>query len=258
MKKLLLIGLVAAGVVVAAKGVGVFGHVKREAAALRTWAEDNEPIEAKIAHLRADVAALDKDIQKATTALATEIVDVKELNAQVGERRAALAAEKKTLLARGESLKDATERVKFGSSYVSVPEAKDRLQRDVKLYGKKEAELAAREKVLAHREQIKATLEKQLDGLKKQKEELLVEIEGIEAEFRTLQLQQIESKYQHDDTRLSKVKEQIRSLRKKLDVEKTKLDLAPTVHTEEPAVSPTASVDDILAPLTGAKIEATN
>lgn len=251
MKKLLLIGLVAAGVVVAAKGVGVLHRVKSEATALRTWVADNEPVDEKIAHLRTDVAALDKDIQKATTALATEIVDVRELTHQVSEKRAALDSEKKALLARGETLKDATERVKFGSAFLSVPDARERLQRDVKLFTKREAELAAREKVLAHREQIKATLEKQLDGLKKQKEEMLVEIEGIEAEYRTLQLQQIESRYQHDDTRLSKVKEQIRDLRKKIDVEKTKLELAPVVHAEEPTVSPSATVDDILAPLTG-------
>jgi hypothetical protein len=61
----------------------------------------------------------------------------------------------------------------------------------------------------------------------------------------------MESKYQTDDTRLAKIKESLRGLRNKLDVEREKLKLTPKVY--EAPTSPTGAeqtVDEILAPLT--------
>jgi hypothetical protein len=107
------------------------------------------------------------------------------------------------------------------------------------------------EKQLAHRERIKDTLEKQLDTMITQKQTLKNDIEAVEAEFKALQLQQMESKYQTDDSRLARIKESIHKLKKGAEVEREKLNLTQSTAEDRPVASesPTQSVDEILAPL---------
>ncbi|OWK37941.1 hypothetical protein [Fimbriiglobus ruber] len=250
-KKLLIVGAIATVAFVVLKGTKIAGYVRQEAAALTNWADDQIPVEKKIAQMRKDVGALDKDIERVKNDLAREIVEVRELTTKTTDMRAAVDAERKALVARGESLKDATEKVKLGGRFVSVPEAKDQLKQDAEFFKKKKTQLATSEKMLERREQIKETLKKQLDGLVQKKQEVNLEIDAVEAEFKSLQLQQIESKYQTDDTRLSKIKETLRDLKKKVDVEKERLNLEPKGLVEEPTAATTESVDDILRDVTG-------
>ncbi len=255
-KKLLLVGVIAAVAVVGLRGTKFFGYAKQEVASWREAIDDQIPVEKKIAQMRKDVGALDKDIEKVKTELATAIVRVRDLTGETADMRVAVDAEQKAILARGEALKNALDgkpekdgTVKVNA--VSAAEAKDRLRRDVNLLKAKRTHLEGLEKALAQQERAKEILEKQFDEMRRQKEELKVQIDAVEAEYKALQLQQMESKYQTDDTRLAKIKESLRSLRNKLDVEKEKLNLTPKVH-EAPVTSTTSaeSVDDILAPLT--------
>jgi len=258
MKKLLLVGVVAALAVVGLRGTRFLGYAKNEVASISEWADDQIPVEKKIEQMRKDVADLDRDIERVKSELAREIVDVRDLTNQVGVFRAQVEKEQKTLTARGQEIKDATEKVSIGREVVSVSEAKDRLKTDVDSHLKRKSQLGNLEKALAHRERIKETLAKQLDGMAKQKQQLKAEIDAVEAEFKALQLAQIESKYQNDDTRLSKVKENLAALRKKLDVEKERLKLSPVGREDAAPVGATQSVDDILAPLTSEKAQPTS
>ncbi|HET6575148.1 MAG TPA: hypothetical protein VFG68_16190 [Fimbriiglobus sp.] len=258
-KKLLLVGVIAAAGVFVLKGTKFFGYARQEVAEWKNWADDQVPVEKKIAQMRKDVAGLDKDLDKVTTELATSIVRVRELEGQTTDLRAVVNAEQKNLQAQGESIRDVAERanaggsamVKYGSSTITVTDAKERLARDVNVWKSRKTHLDALEQSKAHHEQIKGTLEKQFDEMRRQKEQLKAEIDSIEAQYKALQLQQIESKYQTDDSRLARIKENLRSMRHKLDVEKEKLKLTPKVH-EAPASTTGAeqSVDEILAPLT--------
>jgi hypothetical protein len=63
----------------------------------------------------------------------------------------------------------------------------------------------------------------------------------------------MESKYQTDDTRLAKIKESMRELRKKFDVEREKLKLMPAALDGPVSTAGTKSVDDIMAPLSAPK-----
>jgi hypothetical protein len=131
-------------------------------------------------------------------------------------------------------------------------DAKDRLKSDVTFLVRKKATLATLEKTLTHRERAKDILEKQLDELNRQKLTLKTEIESIEVEYKALALQQIENKYQKDDSRLSGIKQTLEKLRKDLEVKQERIKLDPVgVEAAKPASK--ESVDDILAPLTGGK-----
>jgi DNA repair exonuclease SbcCD ATPase subunit len=257
-KKLLVIGLVAAASVAVLKGTKFFGYAKHEMHAWRESIEDRIPVETKIAQMRKDVGALDKDIERVAHELAREIVEVREKTHTVAVLRAGLETEQKGLLARAEELKDATEHVKLGGRFVTVPEAKERLKKDVDLHLKKKQSLESQEKALASHERIKETLKKQLDSMMRQKDELKAEIDNVEAQYKELQLQQVESKFQTDDSRLAKIKESLHEMQKKLDIEKEKLALTQKIRAEEPTAAAGQTVDEIIAPLaskTGEKIE---
>jgi len=250
LKKLLIGGLVAVIAFVALRNTKLFHYAKQELSDAREWVEDQVPVEKKIEQMRKDVANLDRDVEAVKDALAREIVEVRELTTDVAKLRADVEAEHKKLVKRGEEIRQASEFVAYGRTKVPVAEAKDLLKRDVTSHLKRKQQLESLEKTLAYRERIKETLEKQLDSMLKQKQELKAEIDAVEAEYKALQLQQMESKYQHDDTRLARVKESLNNLRKKLDIEREKLQLAPRVY-DEPASEPATaqSIDDILAPL---------
>lgn len=246
-KKLLLLAAVGGLAFVGIRATKMGSYARTEVSALGEWADEQIPVEKKIATMRKEVSGLDRDIEAVKDELAKEIVEVRELNTNTAQFRAQIENEQKSILARGEQLKDATEKVTVGKLTISVPEAKDQLQRDVSRHVNRKKQLASMEQSLGHRERIKDSLEKQLDGMVKQKQELAAAIDAVEAEYKSLQLQQIESKYQTDDSRLAKIKESLRGMRKKLDVEREKLKLTP--RTSEEAVDSAKSVDEILAPL---------
>lgn len=248
-KKLLIVG-----VIVAVAAVG-FKATKHGRELISAWKAETAPsTEEKLTDLRKEVGKLDKDVEKVKTDLAKEIVAVRGLTTETKDLRAAVDGEKATLVKRGEEIKDATERVKHGSTFISVPEAKSRLQKDVAIYMQKSTTLEYKEKTLVKREEIRDTLQKHLDGLIRQKQELLAEIDAVEAEFKTVQLQQVEAKYQVDDSRLAKIKEKLRGIRNEVEVAKEtgRLNEVYTPKLEEKvSIDPATTVDQILAPLSG-------
>ena len=134
-KKLLLVGVIAAAGVFVLKGTKFFGYAKHEVVSWKDWADDQVPVEKKIAQMRKDVVGLDKDLERVKTELATAIVKVRELDGQAAELTTIVEAEQTTVLARGEAIKDAaTEKVEFRKgTFISIPEAKERLARDVSI-----------------------------------------------------------------------------------------------------------------------------
>ena len=160
--------------------------------------------------------------------------------------------DKELLNARAAAIKNATEHVAFGDRTLSIPAAKTELEDGVRRYTANQKSLDGLDAAIASREKVRDSLEKQLETLKNQKAELSAAIDALEAELTALKLQQMESKYQTDDTRLAKIKEDLRALRTKIDVEREKLKLMPAAYDDAPSKSAATakSVDDIMAPLT--------
>jgi len=237
---------------IAVAGLSVTGVFDAHSWAERKLEKHTTP-EKKLEQLRKEVDGLDKDIDKTAGELAKAIVEVKDLTRETTALRAAVESEGKTLASRGQAIKDATGRVAYGNSTLTVDEAKSRLRRDVDTHVKRKRHLENLEKALATREQIRAKLQEQLDAQIAQKEDLRAALDNLEADLKDLQLQQIESKYQNDDSRMAQVKEKIRKMEKDIEVQKQKLQLLPKVHEEPSATTPTRSesVDEILAPVTG-------
>ena len=246
MKKILLAALVVAGVVFAVKGAGVIGSLKREYENARSAIKGDRTEEEQIKELRKEVDKLDRDVDKAKDDLAKEIVEVRDLQKQSAKLRAEVTGEEKRVLAFGKDLETTEGQIAYGREMLSVPDAKDRLKSDVSILVRKKATLGTMEKTLTHRERSKELLEKQLSELTNQKLSLKNEIDAIEVEYQNIKLQQIENKYQKDDSRLSGIKQSIEKMRKDLEVKKERIKLDPV---GQPAPASTESVEDILKPL---------
>jgi len=257
LKKMVILGVIGFVAVTALGGTKLASYIRSELRQARQDAEDSIPPEKEIARLRSEVKALDKDTMTVVNQLAKERVGVNQLREDVDNLAKNQGAEKDRLTGRAKAIKDAEtsapegpQYVMFGNRKLTVEAAKAELEADVKRFATNQKSLDTMERVLAQRIKTRDSLEKQLETLKNQKTELTVAIDAMEAELNALKLQQMESKYQTDDTRLAKIKEDLQKLKTKVEVEREKLKLMPAVH-ETPA-APAAggkSVDDIMAPL---------
>jgi chromosome segregation ATPase len=250
LKKMVILGVIGFVAVSALGGTKLASYIRSEIRQAREEAENNIPPEKEIARLRNELKLLDKDIMTVVNQLAKERVDVNQLQDSVKAMTDKQTAEKDRLNGYAKRIKESEGHITIGHRTITVEAAKVELDADVKRYATNQKSLETMEQVLAQRMKTRDTLEKQLDTLKNQKTELAVAIDGMEAELNALKLQQMESKYQTDDTRLSKIKEDLRKLKTKVDVEREKLKLMPSVLDTPAAPSVSGkSVDDIMAPL---------
>lgn len=254
LKKLVVVGIVGFVAVSAIKGSKIGSYIRSEIDGLRERAESKIPPEREVARLRGEIKNLDKDVMAVINQLAKERVEVNQLQKKIEDLRVSQAAAKEVLELRAAEIKNAAERVTFNGRTLSVSEAKAELEEGVKRYTLNQRSLEGLESAFASREKIKVGLEKQLEAMKNQKAELTAQVDALEAELTALKLRQMESRYQTDDTRLAKIKEDIRALKTKLEVEREKLNLMPAAFEPAPAkVVSTKSVDDIMAPLAAGK-----
>jgi chromosome segregation ATPase len=252
LKKLVILGIVGFVAVSAVKGSRFGSYIRSEIEAIKARADANVPPEREISRLRNEIKQLDKDILAVVSQLAKERVEVAHLKETADELRARQSRDKELLNARAAAIKNATEHVVFGDRTLTIPAAKAELEEGVKRFTANQKSLDSMDAAFGSREKVKETLEKQLETMKNQKHELAAAVDSLEAELTALKLQQMESKYQTDDTRLGKIKEDIRALKTKIEIEREKLKLLPAALETPAKVTSTKSVDDIMAPLTSA------
>jgi chromosome segregation ATPase len=254
LKKLVIVAAIGFVAVAAVKSTKIGSYLRTEIKSLREDAESCIPPEKEIARLRSEIKSLDQDLMTVLNQVAKERVEINQLKEKADELRGKQSHDKELLQSRAEAVRKVSvdkasgEYVMFADRKLSISAAKAELEAGVKRFTANQKSLDSIDLTVASREKIKDSLEKQLDTLKNQKTELLAAVDGLEAELTSLKLQQMESKYQTDDSRLSKIKEDMRALRTKLDIEREKLKLMPA------ALEPTAphsnkSVDEIMAPL---------
>jgi len=250
LKKMVILGVIGFIAVSVLSGTKLASYIRAEINSARERAENNIPPEKELALLRSELKLLDKDIMTVVNQLAKERVEVRDLQAKVDELTAKQSKDKELLTSRAEAIRKAEGQVTFGNRTLTVDAAKAELEEGVRRFAANQKSLDSMEQTVANRAKVRDTLEKQLETLKNQKTELAAAIDAMEAELTALKLQQMESKYQTDDSRLAKIKEDLRKLRTKVDVEREKLKLMP-VALDAPAVpsAATKSVEEIMAPL---------
>ena len=258
-KKLILVAVVGGLAVAAFKGTKWASYARQEIKAMREAAEDQIPPEKEVSRLRTELKLLDTDIMKVVNQLAKERVECDRLKEQVADLQGKQSNAKEVLTARAAAIKaaetNAATTVAFGNRNLGLSAAKTELTEGVQRYTSNQKSLDTLDATLAAREQVKDQLEKQLEELKNQKLVLASEVDALEAQLNQLKLEQMKSKYQTDNTRLAKIKEDMRALKMKVDIEREKLKLLPVAFDNPAVTGPNAgkSVDDIMAPVNGTK-----
>lgn len=259
LKKMVILAAIGFVGVTALRGTKIGSYIRSEVRSAREHAENNIPPEKEIARLRGEVNLLDGDVRRLINHLAKERVGVNEHKEKVDELALKQSRDKELLSARADAIKkaeaasaDGTQAVTFGTRPMSISAAKQELKDGVKRYEANQKSLNTQEALLANRIKVRDTLEKQLEAMKNQKAELSAAVDTMEAELEMLKVQQVENKYQNDDTRMAKIKEDLRKLKTRVDVKREELKLLPAALDEAPAKTGSGeSVDDILAPLNG-------
>jgi chromosome segregation ATPase len=260
-KKLLVVAVVGGLAVAAVKGTKWASYVRSEVKTWREAAEDAVPPETEIARLRGEVKMLDED----TIKIVKQLARLQSDQADLGGREKALETKKSDVagkikmqevaLRAGEQKAKAGETpvfVVFGEQKYSLEVAKRKLKETVRDYTDYDRELTHVRQKLDVQQRIVDKLEKQRLEMNRLKTDLDSAIDGLEAQVQDLKLQQMESKYQTDDTRLAQIKESIAKVNKRLDIQRRELSmLQDSVPSSNAA--PTESVDEILAPLNGKK-----
>ena len=247
-KKVAIVG--AAGLLAAAvlTQTHVGGYLRHQFDRADKYLENQVPPEEEVARIKVEVANLDKDIDRARGSVAEERVEAKLVKGRVEEKRTQVDNSRAIVEARGKMLKEAGQNklVKWDSREVSYDRAKELLQSQVKAHKTLEGELKALETMVAVRERTRDLAEQHLQALVTQKSELEAAVTALEADIKMAKIEQVESKYQNDGTRMADIKESLANLKKRIEVQREKLNLAK--QYEKTGVE-NKSVDEIMAEL---------
>jgi len=192
------------------------------------YLESKVPPEEEVARIKAEVANLDKDIDKARGSVAEERVEVKLLKTRVAEKRTQVDNSRAAVEARGKMLKEASSNklVKWDSREINFDRAKELLQNQVTSHKTLESELKSLETMFAVRERTRDLAEEHLQALVTQKAELEAAVTELEADIKVAKIEQVRSKYQNDGTRMAEIKDSVSKLKKRIEITRAKLELA--------------------------------
>ncbi len=249
-KKLVIVAVVGLVGLYAVGSTKVGSHFKAWAARVNTSLEDRVTPEAELARIKHEVGQLDGDIDHVKGDLAEANVNARLLRREVDEVRSQIKENDALLRKHGEVIKAASEgdQIQWGVRAVSYISAKELLMSEVKRYNDLKARGKIREQALATQEQTRDLVEQQLNEMLRQKDELASAVSEMEAEIKLAGVEQIRSKYQNDGTRMGEIKTSLADLRKRLMIQREKLQMTET-YTRSPAAD--KSVDEILAGTNG-------
>jgi peptidoglycan hydrolase CwlO-like protein len=247
-KKIAIVG--AAGLLIAAvlTQTHVGSYLRHHLDRADKYLESQVPPEEEVARIKTEVANLDRDIDRARGSVAEERVEAKLVKGRVADKQTQVENSRAIVEARGKMLKEASQNklVKWDSREVSYDRAKELLQSQVKAHKTLEGELKALETMVAVRERTRDLAEQHLQALVTQKSELEAAVTELEADIKMAKIEQVQSKYQNDGTRMAEVKESLAKLKKRIEVQREKLALAK--QYEKSGVE-NKSVDEIMAEL---------
>ena len=212
------------------------------------YLESKIPPEEEIRQIKAEVASLDKDIDKARGSVAEERVEAKRLKGQVEERRTAIEASRAAVEARGKMMKDASAntKIKWDGRDIGYDRAKELLQYQVTAHKNLEKDVKSLETMQGVREQSRDLAWQHLQALESQKIELTAAVTELEADIKRAKIEQVQSKYQDDGSRMAEVKDRLAKLRTRIEVQNEKTKIAK--QYDKSSVE-NKSVEEIMAEL---------
>lgn len=248
-KKIAIVG--AAGLLTAAvlTQTKVGGYLSHQFDRADQYLESQISPEEEVARIKIEVARLDKDIDRARGSVAEERVEAKLLKTRVAEKQTQVETSRAAVEARGKALKEAglVKTVKFNGREVSYDRAKELLQNQVTAHKVLEKEYKSLESMLSVRERTRELAEEHLQALVTQKADLEAAVTNLEADIKVAKIEQVQSKYQNDGTRMAEIKESVAKLKKRIEIQRAKLELSKQQYDKSSVEN--KSVEEIMAEL---------
>jgi chromosome segregation ATPase len=220
--------LVKKGVVGAALGAGalflIFGthapsYVRTAFHKVRRNAHERIPVRFDIDRARDEIAKLDPAIRENMEVLAKVDVDAERLDREITATRANLEQETKAMLAARDNLKKGEFRLAgHGRVRYTEAELKTDLARRLDHVKRINATLESKETTYKAKQKEVVALRQQLENTIAQKKTLTTKLDEIEAKLRMIEATQTKNEFDFDDSSLSRAKESVNDLEKRMEV----------------------------------------
>jgi chromosome segregation ATPase len=227
--------MVKKGLIGAALGAGtlflVFGthapsYVKTAFHKVKQNAKDAVPLPFELDRAREEIAGLEPAIRDNIERLARAEVDVEHLDKEIATIRTNMGTEQKALLTLKESLKTGEYRLAGHSSVAyTEDEVKADLGRRLDSYRNVKKILEAKESTIKAKQSEIVAFRKQLETMMAQKKALTTKLDEIQARMRQIEATQAANEFQIDGSALSRAKETVAELEKKLEVMSRKAEM---------------------------------
>jgi len=223
------------GLIGAALGAGglflVFGthapsYVKTAFRSVKQSAKDLTPLPFDIERARDEIASLDPAIRDNIEKLARAEVDIEHLEKEIKTTKTNMEVEKQALLTLRESLKTGEYRLAGHSSVAyTEDEVKADLARRYDSYNNVKNILEAKESTYKAKQSEVIAFRQQLESMMAQKKALSAKLDGIQAKLAQIQATQTTNEFQLDGSALSRAKETVSDLERKLEVMAKKAEM---------------------------------
>ena len=185
---------------------------------VRSSARDNVPISFEIERARQMIKELTPDIKNNMHVIAEEEVELTRLNERIAAQETKLATQRQNIMTLKTDLSSPQTVYVYNNKSYSPQQVKLELAHRFDRYKTEDATLKSLEQIRTAREQSLSAGRQKLDGMIAAKRQLEVDVENLEAQLKLVEAAQTTSSYNFDDSRLSKAKELVQSLRTRLEV----------------------------------------
>ena len=208
-------------------------------------AQDSVPIQFEIDRAHDDIAALEPDILHNREQLARAEVEVESLQKEIAAVEKTLAAEKMAMLTVRERLAKGDLRLASNSPVqLTESEVKADLAGRMDHYNNVKMILDAKRTTLKAQEQSVQGFRQKLGDMATQKRSLATRVEEIQAKLKAIEATQVKNEFTFDDSALSRAKQTVAELEKKLAVKSKVAEMEGRYPAD--SVSPMIDGRDVL------------
>lgn len=218
-KKLFIVALAVAGGMFILHSTHLGGYARTAWSKVKNSAKKQVPLEFQIESIKNEITQLTPDMRRHISAIAAETVQVQNLQDEITTIAAKLEKEKDSIRELADMVRNSdTKPVNFRGRLRSSESVHQDLA--IKVDGAKQCaeSLKTKQQLLEAKERTLAAEKAKLESMRHLKEQLTVQVTQMEAELKTMRLAQTRSEFALDDSRLSRIKEQMAELRNQIKV----------------------------------------
>ncbi|MCA9186101.1 MAG: hypothetical protein R3E01_29780 [Pirellulaceae bacterium] len=200
-------------------GRDAFSYARTSMGWVKDSVKNSVPVEFEIERARKAITELQPEIRRNMHVIAKEEVEVERLNEQVARLESRLTQDRDNIMEMKADLQKGGDHIYYASRRYTSNQVRTDLAARFERYKTNDATLNQLTKVLeARRNGLDGAREK-LDEMLSMRRQLEVEIANLEARQKMVDVAKTASRYQFDDSQLSRVKELVSDIQTRIEVE---------------------------------------